>query len=386
MRVARFDRVPEPEDTAEVGWFEISTERPDFQKIGETSSYNWQQGAMLQFLGPDFNSRVIWNVFDGETYKARIVGLENGETREVPAIYNLFPDGKSATTIDFERHAWCRRGYSYGNIMRPEKNQAIVPGDAIWRIDLETGERAPIVTLEAMMRLAPHGTMLGATHYLEHMTANPSGDLLAFLHRWRHENGIHSRLLAARPDGSDVRILNDSGRMSHFCWCTDTELLGYGGKTNPVNAMRRNRALLKSVFRPMLPIYKRLIRDSSVLAKSLTGDAYYIFDTVTPSKPRQIVPSMRAEDGHPAMLPGGRYFITDTYARAAHGQKPRLIAVDLENDSSVMLDDLGSIATYDETPMRCDLHPRVSPGGDIVSIDTMDRGQRGIYAYRVEVG
>ena len=386
LRVARFDRVPEPGEVAEVGWFDLGDPDRVFHKIGETTAFNWQQGAMLQFLGPDFQSRVIWNHFDGTAYRARIHDLATGQGRDVPAIYNPFPDGKSAVTVDFERHAWCRRGYSYGNIMKPEKDAKVVPGDAIWHVDLETGDSRPIIQLADMMALSPHGTMTGATHYLEHTTTNPSGSHFVFLHRWRHDNGIHSRLCVARPDGSDIRILNDSGRMSHFCWADDTTLLGYGGKANPVNSLRRNRALIKTLFKPLMPIYKRMVKDSSGLAKSLTGDAYYLFDIEKPGNLKLVVSSMRAEDGHPAMLAGGRYFVTDTYARAAHGQRPRLFAVDLQTDTHWVLDELGSIPEHDETPLRCDLHPRVSPGGDIVSIDTMDGGQRRTYAYRLERG
>ncbi len=384
LRVSRFDRVPEPDDVAEVGWFEIGTAAPVFHKIGESTAFNWQQGAMLQFLGPDFDTRVIWNHFDGSAYRARILDLRSGEHRDVPAIYSPFPDGKAAVTVDFERHAWCRRGYSYGNVMKPEKNVPVVSGDAIWKVDLETGRSRPIVQLSDMMRLCPHSSMDGATHYLEHTTVNPSGSHFVFLHRWRHDNGIHSRLLAANSDGGDVRILNDSGRMSHFCWASDTVLLGYGGRANAVNALRRNRALLKMIFRPLMPFYKRMVKDSSGLAKSLTGDAYYLFDVENPGQLRLVAPSMRAEDGHPAMLPGGRHFVTDTYARAAHGQRPRLFVVNLETDTHQVLDELGSISAYDETPVRCDLHPRVSPSGDIVSIDTMDGGWRRVYAYRLE--
>jgi hypothetical protein len=50
----------------------------------------------------------------------------------------------------------------------------------------------------------------------------------------------------------------------------------------------------------------------------------------------------------------------------------------------VVVDELGSIDAHDETPTRCDLHPRLSPSGDIVSIDTMDGGLRRTYAYRLE--
>lgn len=268
--------------------------------------------------------------------------------------------------------------------MDESKNRAVVPGDGIWQVDLESGAREQIVPLAEMMSLSPLSSMKGATHYLEHMTANHSGTHFAFLHRWRHSNGIHSRLLVARANGSDVRIINDSGRMSHYCWRDDEHILGYGGLVNPVNKLRRNKLLLKSLFRFALPIYKRLVRDDSPLAKSLTGDAYLIFDVSGRGKPRMVAPSMRAEDGHPAMLPGRHWFVTDTYARAAKAQKPKLFTVDLGADRSVLLDELGSIAEHDESPTRCDLHPRVSPSGDIVSIDTMDRRVRGIYAYRLK--
>lgn len=386
LRVARFDRVPEPGEVAEVGWFDLGDPDRVFHKIGETTAFNWQQGAMLQFLGPDFQSRVIWNHFDGTAYRARIHDLATGQGRDVPAIYNPFPDGKSAVTVDFERHAWCRRGYSYGNIMKPEKNAKVVPGDAIWHVDLETGDSRPIIQLADMMALSPHSTMTGATHYLEHTTTNPSGSHFVFLHRWRHDNGIHSRLCVARPDGSDIRILNDSGRMSHFCWADDTTLLGYGGKANPVNTLRRNRALIKTLFRPLMPIYKRLVKDSSGLAKSLTGDAYYLFDIENPGSLKLVAPSMRAEDGHPAMLPDGKTFITDTYARAALGQHPKLFVVDLDADTYEVLDELGSIPKHDESATRCDLHPRIAQtaAGTIVSIDTMDGDQRRTYAYRLQ--
>ena len=122
------------------------------------------------------------------------------------------------------------------------------------------------------------------------------------------------------------------------------------------------------------------------MSKSLTGDAYYLFDIENPGSLKLVVPSMRAEDGHPAMLPGSKTFITDSYARAVLGQKPKLFAVDIEADTQLLLDELGSISEHDESPTRCDLHPCVADtiAGTIVSIDTMDGGQRRTYAYRLE--
>jgi hypothetical protein len=297
-------------------------------------------------------------------------------------VYAVFPDGKHAVTIDFERHYWCRRGYSYGNVADPQKNQPVVPGDGIWAVDLETGATRKLVAIEDMLKLKPLSSMWDAAHYLEHVTINPSGSHFAFMHRWRYPEGIHSRLLVADANGSNAQVLNDSGRMSHYCWRDDNRLIGYGGLANPVNKLRKHRALIKSVFRYLLPIYKKMVPDHSALAKSLTGDAYLEFNRNT-GRGRMIAASLRAEDGHPTMVAGINGFITDTYARAKYDARPRLYLYDFEADRARLLDELGSIPEYDETPLRCDLHPRVSLSGRMVSVDTMDRGMRGIYAYRL---
>ncbi|MBN4046416.1 hypothetical protein JYU02_00270, partial [bacterium AH-315-P15] len=377
------DHVPSAEDSADVGIFDLDTPSAPFRKLGVSCSFNWQQGCMLQFLGPDYKSRVIYNDFSGNEYVSNIVDLETGETRAAgPAIYNVLPNGRQALTIDFARHHWCRRGYSYGNIQDQRKNKLIVPGDAISLVDLETGQSRQILSIEDMLRLQPVSSMSGAVHYLEHMTANPAGTHFAFLHRWRHSEGIHSRLLVATVLGQNVAIINDSGRMSHFCWRDDTRLLGYGGIANAVNRLRKSKVLIRSLFRFALPFYHKLFRDDSTIAKMLTGDSYLEFDVET-GETRLIAPSLRAEDGHPAMLKDGRHFATDRYARSKLGQDPELLLFDLTSEVVVARQQLRSMPEFDETPIRCDLHPRVSPSGRIITIDTMDRGKRDIYAYRV---
>ena len=144
--------------------------------------------------------------------------------------------------------------------------------------------------------------------------------------------------------------------------------------------------MIKMLFKPLMPIYKRFVKDSSGLSKSLTGDGYYLFNIDNPGSLKMVVPSMRAEDGHMSMLPDCNTFITDTYARSVFDQKPKLFAVDIETDTFVVLDELDSIPEHDESPTRCDLHPRVAQtaAGIIISIDTMDGGQRRTYAYRLD--
>ncbi len=381
LKIERFDRVPEPNDIAEVGFFDLEKKDYKFNKVGETNSFNWQQGAQLQFLGPDFKEKIIWNFFDGKSYKSRIYDLANNSFYDVPAIYNPLPNGKFAITIDYERHYWYRRGYSYGNIINPLKREPISKNDAIWKIDLKNGKKTILITLENMINLKPISSMKNAIHYFEHITASPNSKEFAFLHRWKHENGIHSRLIVSDIYGKKIKIINDSGRMSHFCWSSSNQIIGYGGKSNTVTNFRKNKFLIKTIFKTFLPIYKKIIKDNTKFAKIITGDGYYTFNTYEPINQKIIFKELRNEDGHPTMNPDSDYFITDTYARSALNQKPKLYYINLKNNIATQIAELNSINNFDESPLRCDLHPRISKSGKILTIDTMDNQNRRIYAY-----
>ena len=45
--------------------------------------------------------------------------------------------------------------------------------------------------------------------------------------------------------------------------------------------------------------------------------------------------------------------------------------------------DLSSLKELDNSPLRCDLHPRLSHDGEYVSIDTLNRGYRQSYLYKI---
>ena len=126
-----------PEDTADIGWYDLKD--GSWHKVTITHAINWQQGAMLQWLGPDFNSRIIFNDVDGEHFCSRIYNIETGEMKTIPfPVYGVSPDGKFSITLQFERCAWCR-AYHYESIRNPKWNVPVAEEDGIFRVDLETG-------------------------------------------------------------------------------------------------------------------------------------------------------------------------------------------------------------------------------------------------------
>ena len=377
-------RLPKGDDEARVGYFDLSDPDQQFVELGTTNAFNWQQGCMFQFCGPDLGAKAIFNRFDGSQYVSDIFHFESRQWQRCNSpIYAMFPCGNLALTIDFTRHYWCRRGYSYGNIVDESKNRPIVEGDGIWLININSGDVEQIVAVEDMIAMDPVSSMQGATHYLEHMTVSPSGSQFAFLHRWRiADGGVHSRLCLSDMFGRNIRVLNDSGRMSHYCWRSEKVLVGYGGVPNTINKMRTKKMLIGGFFRKALPLYHRLVRDGSPLSLFVTGDGYLQIDTET-GRIETIARALAGEDGHPTMVPGHDGFVTDTYSRATLGQRAKLYRYDLASSSHELLVELGSIDALDDSPLRCDLHPRMSPSGHLVSIDTMDRGVRGVYVYRL---
>ncbi len=52
MKVRFMGRMPDKEDVLEIGCFDWQNNN-NFIKLAETKTWNWQQGCMLQWVGPD---------------------------------------------------------------------------------------------------------------------------------------------------------------------------------------------------------------------------------------------------------------------------------------------------------------------------------------------
>jgi len=385
MRVDFLNRMPDRNDRAVIGYFNLKEERQRFVEVAVTRTFNWQQGCMLQWLGPDYESKIIYNDLEEDRFVSVILDLNSGESKTQPMpVYTVAPDGKSALCIDHERHYFCRRSYSYDGLVNKKKDKNIVPGDGIWRLDLESGETKRVVALEDLMTNKTLSNMEGGVHYLEHLMLSPSGNRLCFLHRWQMRGGgIFDRLYTVDPNGKNLYLLNDSGRVGHFCWRNDNEILLYGAIANPINSLRRYKNLVRYLFKPFLPVYHMFVADNSFLSKALTGDSYILLTDKSRDK-RRVAPELSLEDGHPSFLPGNReIFISDTYPDLDSGSIAKLLQYNLNTGEYRILAELNSIADYDNTALRCDLHPKCSFDGKYISIDTMDRGVRGTYVYEV---
>lgn len=384
IKVPFFNRMIKKDDHLEIGFFTIKDEK--FHVIDNTSAVNWQQGCKLEWIGPDFNSKVIYNKFINDKLVSIIYDISIGHAKQLDyPIYSVSHDGEKAVSVDFERHSYFRRGYSYDfeNISH-EKKSNIYEQECISFIDLKANKEKKIIFVKDMINYKHLSSMDNAIHYLEHVEINPAGSRFCFLHRWRlQDGGIYARFYTADLDGKNLFLLNDSGRMSHFSWRNDNEILAYGGLETRVNRLRKYKNLSKFLIKPFLPVYHKLFNSSSPISKAIRGDSYMIFKDLT-THIKIIAKSISEVDGHPSFSrANSNIFITDTYPLDINSNKAKLVLFDIQKDDYVTLQILNSISEFDDTAIRCDLHPRWSKDGKLISIDTMDDGLRSIYVYEL---
>lgn len=64
------------------------------KKIAETSAWNVQQSCMLQWLGPDFKDRILFNDYRDGKYVSVILNLKTMTEKIIPApVYTVSSDG-----------------------------------------------------------------------------------------------------------------------------------------------------------------------------------------------------------------------------------------------------------------------------------------------------
>jgi hypothetical protein len=248
---------------------------------------------------------------------------------------------------DFCRIQDMRPGYGYAGLPDPHAENPAPKDSGIFRIDLDSGKQDLIISLADIVAFGKiPDDPKGAKHWFNHLLFNTDGSRFIFLHRWRAtgQSGFGTRMLTASRDGTDVRVVDPYGKTSHFIW-------------------RDPRHILAWAWHPS------------------HGDAFYLYEDGT-DKAEIVGQGIMTRNGHCTYLPGNRWILNDTYP-------------DKERKQNVYL---YNIATAKTTPLchfyappkyagewRCDTHPRFSPDGRSVVIDS-PHGGSGRQMYLIDIG
>ena len=330
-------RSPQADDEIRIGMVDLE-DGDRWTDLGSSTAWGWQQGCMLQWI-PGSSSEIIWNDREGDAYVSRILDVTSGAMRTIPsAIYALSPDGSWGVSTDFRRLNDTRPGYGYVGIADPNSD-LLAPDDVgIWKVDLATGERDLLISVaEAAAIPNPHSDTAGMKHYFNHLLVSPDGSRLIFLHRWRAAGGrgrFGTRMFTVGSDGSDPYVLDPYGKTSHFIWRDPETVLAWAWH----------------------PTHE---------------DKFYLFRDRT-EEIEVIGPEVMPLNGHCTYLPGNAWILNDTYPDEDRLQHPYLYEVSTER--RVPLGHFFSPADY-KGEWRCDTHPRFSPDGTKVVIDSPHSGE-----------
>jgi hypothetical protein len=149
-------------------------------------------------------------------------------------------------------------------------------------------------------------------------------------------------MFTAGADGKDIYLINASGKVSHFVWRDSSHILAYAGYGE--------REWRFQVF------------------EDRTGKA-------------EEVEGMLKVDGHCMYLPGDKYILCDTYPDKERNQNPYLLQ--LATKKFIPLGHFLLPPEY-KGEWRCDLHPRFSPDGSRVTIDS-PHGGNGRQLYLLDI-
>lgn len=336
------DHRPTVGDVANVGL--VDRETGDFEALAKTRAFNLQQGSMMHWIDAGVGAEFTFNDWDGDRLVSRAVNPMTRETRTLDrAIAAVSPTEAEGIGLNFARMAHCRAVVGYANdwgnkpwVDKPED-------DGLFAIDLQTGETRLLLSIADVIAANPCAETANGAAWFNHVYYNADGTRLLFLCRVKTPDKWHTSVWSVNVDGSDLAMQIPYGyHTSHFAW-RDTE-----------------RVMISSDFLGTMRFLE--FRDR-------VGDFQPFGGNVLPP------------DGHNAFSPNGEWVACDTYPK----NEARLAELMLYHIASGEKISLGKVHHAEQYTgdVRCDLHPRWSPDGSVITFDSVHGDTRQIYSVDV---
>ena len=371
------DRMPRVGDELIIGY--IDSESFEFHQIGLTTAWTFQEGCRLQWLD---NDRIIYinRSTNGSSFHSFVYSIsEKVIVREYERpVYSITADGKYAVSYSFFNNR-----YSYAH--NEEEEVFDYDNDGIFLTNLQTGESKLLLPLSFF---AEKAGALDRKNWIEHCVFNPKGDRFYLYHRWLQIDGKMSTRMYESDLEGNCRVLLDTSFCSHSGWRGDREITTFGRLPNRFNAVEKNDFLRKTgIFKIAVDLYHFFVRGSKA-RMLVTNDSYIMIDldehTCVKLDNKDFV-----GDGHCTWSKDKRYMLTDSYAI---NHERYLFIYDFEADKlynirkfcSLPSRDHTNDTNWDESGMRCDLHPKWSFSENHIFFDSVHEGFRGLYRIKTD--
>lgn len=345
-RVKFMDRLPNADDVCEVGYLKDNV----FYKIAETTAWNFQQGAMLQYH-PYKEDTVYYNVYENGEYKTVTHNFKTGEKSYTDmATACISMDGKYGLSVNFGRIFDFRPGYGYAGYEDPYKDVNVPADDGVFLTDMETGKSKLLISYQDMLEesgFTPEHKIL-----INHITFSPDNKRFVMLVRnFRVPGTFWSTSMMIGDIDGNFKTVIERTYVSHYKWVDNDKIV------------------LHANLYPERPKYYNLyvidVNDGSFEEYDHEYQQQTTYQT----------------DIHCSLTDDGKYIIGDGYPRDGYRD---LVVVDYAKkyskgemkDSKVVLRAKTVIPTCGD--IRCDLHARCVFNGEYVSFDSTHNDRREI--------
>ena len=340
-RVPFMDRLPVAEDVCEIGY----VDNGEFFKIGETTAWNFQQGAMLQYH-PYLRNTVIYNVYEDGKFMTLTHNYVTGEKKYADrATACISPDGKWGLAVNFGRIYDFRPGYGYAGWKDEFADVKAPHEDGVFLVDMESGKSKQILFYDT---LAPIAGFDNDKVLVNHITFNTASDMFIMLVRnFAIGEGVwwSTSLVVCDLEGNARTVLPNT-YVSHYSFADSCHLVAHCTVDG-----------VKSMFNIDL-------RDGS-------AENYHMPYFDQPGNP----------DIHCNVLPDGHYIIGDGYPKDRYRY---LMAYNVQTGEEKEL-----LRAKTDIPItndiRCDLHARYVYDNKFISFDTTHNGCRQIALLPIDV-
>lgn len=373
------DRFPDGKEAVQLGFLDART--ASFTAFADSYAWNFQQGAKLQWVtSSDGKSLIMHNDFREGRLVSIIRDSVGNEIKQIEyPFYAVSPSGNEAVGFSFVRINSCRPEYGYPIL--PSGDLLPDAEDGLWRIDLETGQRNLLVSIDQVKRIKPNPAGERAKHYFIHAVYNQSGTRLLFLHRFEREDGItQTRLFTAASDGSQLRLLME-GMISHFDWYDDATIFAWAGKRSllaDTGSDSLQVRLKRTIMKGLKPVYYTLGKPRFLMVK-IVGDSYHFIPDVKHAEIRPYMKGVFLTDGHCTFNHRGavkdRWLLTDGYPDSR--ERLPLYLCNIQDNQVYEIGLFPCPKMYDGD-IRVDLHPRFNRECNQVCIDMVNHNYRAV--------
>lgn len=326
-----------------IGYYNLNEkgELLDFVKLDETKTWNYHKGCRLQWLSED---SIIFNTFTDKIC-SKIININTKKERLLDfPIDAVSKDGVFATSFSYERLNKCMPGYGYPFSDDSYLDEEYTDKTGLFLCDIKNNSKELIISLDELHnKICLTKERENWFYFVTHSEFSYDNNYVSFLFRCTQLNNIENRFSALVVYNIKRRVytvLPTQGMVSHYIWTKKNEIIAYCDYEG---------------------VSGHVLFDISSLTGRYLG-----------------LPKINS-DGHQTLL-NENEIIVDTYP-----DKWRLAYLYKINIRSNSVEKIASVYSPKKFQTRnlykhiaCDLHPRASEDGSLISFDTCRTGKRGV--------